>query len=197
MQERSSTFALIEDARAGDREALSLLFALNRRRLEVLIYFKLSTGARRVCELEDIRQETMLRAFRDLASFRYTSAGSFMRWLSSIADHVIVDRMRYLSRDRRAGDEVPFRSESNPLGPEPIDSKTPSRIFSNQEEIDLLVQRIHALPEDYRQAIVLAKLEGLSTGEIAEAMGKSREAVALLVYRAAKRLRAMASGTGV
>jgi DNA-directed RNA polymerase specialized sigma24 family protein len=50
---------------------------------------------------------------------------------------------------------------------------------------------LSALPEDYRQAILMAKIEGLSTAEMAERLGKSREAVALLVYRAVKRFRAL------
>ncbi len=136
-------------------------------------------------------QETCLRAFRDLDGFSYQSPGSFLRWLSAIADHVIVDRVRYAGRARRAGDEVPFRSPSNPQGPEPADTKTPSRLFAQQEAVERLLDHLAALPEDYRQAILMAKIEGLTTAEMAERLGKSREAVALLVYRAVKRFRAL------
>src|SRR5262249_23749172 len=114
----TSTFDLLEKARAGDEDALSRAFDQYRRRLAVLVHFKLSPQARQSCEVDDIVQETCLRAFRDLDRFQYQSPGSFLRWLSSIADHVIVDRVRYQGRARRAGDAVPFRSPSNPLGPE-------------------------------------------------------------------------------
>jgi RNA polymerase sigma factor (sigma-70 family) len=86
---------------------------------------------------------------------------------------------------------MPFRSESNPLGPEPADSRTPSRLFAQQEAVVRLLDRLGELPEDYRQAILLARIEGLSTAEMAERLGKSREAVAVLVYRAVKRFRAL------
>jgi len=195
MESPTSTFTLLEQAKAGDEAALSRAFEKYRRRLTVLVHFKLSPGARTFADVEDIVQEVCLRAFRDLDRFSYQSPGSFLRWLSSIADHAIVDRVRYRNRACRAGDEVRLRSESNPLGPEPADTKTPSRLLAQQEAVERLLARLERLPEDYREAIVMAKIEGLSTGEVAERLGKSREAVALLVYRALKRFRAICEGT--
>ena len=192
----TSTFTLLEQARAGDREALSRAFEKYQRRLAILIYYRLGAGARQFGEAEDMVQETCLRAFRDLDRFTWQSPDSFFRWLSSIAGHVIIDRARYHGRERRAGGEVPFRSESNPGGPEPADMCTPSRLFAQKQTIERLVSRLDALPDDYREALVLAKIEGLATAEIAERMGKSREAVALLVYRALKRLRALSGEKG-
>ena len=189
MESPTSTFTLLEKARAGNGEAMSQVFEQHRRRLAVLVHFKLSPRARGFSEVEDVVQETLLRAFRDVGRFTYQSPGSFLRWLSSIADHVIVDRVRYQGRERRAGQEVPFRSESNPLGPEPADTRTPSRLFAQQEAVERLLARLEALPENYREAILLAKIEGLTTQEMAERLGKSREAVALLVFRAVKRFR--------
>ncbi len=195
MEAPTSTFGLLEKARTGDEAALSELFAQYRRRLMVLVYFKLSPRQREEAELEDLVQEVCLRAFRDVDRFTYRTPGSFLAWMSAIADHVIADRVRYRNRECRAGEEVRFRSDSNPLGPEPADSRTPSRLLGQQEAVNLLLARLSRLPEDYRTAIVLARVEGLSTAEVAERMGKSREQVALLVYRAAKRLRELpASG---
>ena len=191
MESPTSTFTLLEQARGGDEAALSRAFEKYQKRLAVLVHFKLSPTARAFSEVEDVVQEVFLRAFRDLGQFHYRSQGSFLRWLSSIADHVIVDRVRYESRERRAGENVPFRSESNPGGPEPRDTRTPSRLLAQQEAVERLLDRLSALPEEYRQAILLAKIEGLSTAEMAERMGKSREAVALLVYRAVKRFRTL------
>jgi RNA polymerase sigma-70 factor, ECF subfamily len=188
MDEKTSTYGLLEQARQGDRESLSRMFEKHRRRLAVLAHFKLGEEARARLEVDDVLQETLLRAFRDLDGFRYQSPGSFMRWLSAIADHVILDRLRYLSRDRRAGEEVPFRSPSNPAGPDPRDSLTPSRVFLERENVRRLMEALEQLPEDYRRVILMIKLEGLPTAEAAQRMGKSREAVALLVYRAVKRL---------
>lgn len=172
MESPTSTFTLLEKAKAGDEDALSTAFEKYQRRLAVLVHFKLSPHERDFSEVEDVVQETCLRAFRDIQRFSYQSPGSFLRWLSSIADHVIVDRVRYRKRGRRAGEHVPFRSPSNPLGPEPADTRTPSRLFAQQETVERLLAQLSALPEDYREAILMAKIEGLSTAEIAERLGK-------------------------
>jgi RNA polymerase sigma-70 factor (ECF subfamily) len=185
----TSTFDLLEQARNGDEPALSRAFERYRRRLAVLVHFKLGARVREFADVDDVVQETCLRAFRDIARFSYQSPGSFFRWLSAIADHVIADRVRYQNRECRAGEAVRFRSDTNPLGPDPADTKTPSRLLAQREAVQRLLDRLDALPEDYRQAILLAKIERLSTAEMAERLGKSREAVALLVYRAVKRFR--------
>jgi RNA polymerase sigma-70 factor (ECF subfamily) len=195
MDSPTSTFALLEQAKGGDEQALSRAFERYRRRLAVLIHYKLSPQAREFSDVEDLVQETCLRAFRDLDRFTYLSPGSFLRWLSTIADHAIVDRARYRNRQRRAGEELPFRSDSNPLGPDPADSRTPSRLFAQQQAIERLLARLDALPEDYRQVIIHTRIEGLTTAETAERMGKSRETVALLVYRALKRFRVLCQET--
>jgi RNA polymerase sigma-70 factor (ECF subfamily) len=191
MESPTSTFSLLEQARAGDREALSRAFEKYQRRLAVLVHFKLIGRTGTFAEVDDIVQETLLRAFRDIQQFSYQAPGSFLRWLSAIADHVIVDRVRYQSRERRAAEEIPFRSDSNPRGPEPADAQTPSRLMAQKEAVERLLARLEALPEDYRKAILMAKIEGLSTAEMAVQLGKSREAVALLVYRAVKRFRTL------
>ena len=195
MDSPTSTFALLEQAKGGDEQALSRAFERYRRRLAVLIHYKLSPQAREFSDVEDLVQETCLRAFRDIDRFTYLAPGSFLRWLSAIADHAIVDRARYQNRQRRAGEEVAFRSDSNPLGPEPSDSRTPSRLFAQQQAVERLLARLDALPEDYRQVLIHTRIEGLTTAETAQLMGKSREAVALLVYRALKRFRVLCQET--
>jgi RNA polymerase sigma-70 factor (ECF subfamily) len=196
MRFASSTSALLDQAKAGDADSLSRALERNRRRLTVLVHFKLGPRARQLSDAEDVVQEVYLRAFRAIGQFTCESPGSLLRWLSVIADRVIVDRARYQGREKRAGEEVPFRSPSNPLGPEPLDTRTPSRLLAQQEAVARLLARLNALPEEYRRAILMAKIEGLSTAEMAEQLGKSREAVALLVYRAVKRFRTICEAAG-
>lgn len=190
----TSTFGLLDRVHKGDREAFALLFDQYSRRLAVLIHYRLSAELRASLEIDDVLQEVFFRAFRDIGKFEYRSPGSFMNWLSKIAGHVIIDLARFHGREQRqAVETVPFRSDSNPRGPQPVDSMTPSRILRENEEVDTLIGKLSALPGDYREAILLAKVEGLSTAEVAERMGKSREAAALLVHRAVKRFRSMAA----
>ncbi len=186
---RTEAFELIERMRQGDRDSFTLLFEKYKRRLTILIYYKLSPKSRLPEDVEEILQETFLAAFQDLAQFQYRSPGSFLNWLSRIAEHVIADEARFQNRQKRRGGHVTrFRSESNPNGPDPEVSITPSRILMQQQEVEALFEKLNDLPPQYRE-ILLAKIEGLSTKEMAERFGKPREAVAVLLHRAVRRFR--------
>ena len=192
MKPISSSQGLIERIKDGDREALSALFEKHRPRLAVLIHYRISPELRSFFEVDDILQEAFLEAFRDFDQFTYQSPGSFMSWLARIADHVMADLARSQGRQKRhAAEMLRFRSESNPLGPEPLDSKTPSRILAEEEGLRRLLAKLNSLPENYRQAILLMKVEGLSTQEAAARLGKSNDATALLLHRALKRFRSL------
>lgn len=188
---QTTTPELVERAKQADSRAFSQIFRKYRPRLAVLIHYRLGSELRRYGDVDDVLQETFFRAFRDLASFKYEAPGSFMSWLARIAGHVIADLARSQSRKKRQADFVAFRSASNPGGPEPADSKTPSRIFSEEEGLRRLLASLDSLPEDYREIILLVKIEGLSTGEAAERLGKSNPAVSLLLHRAIKRFRSL------
>lgn len=188
----TSTFDLVERFRQGDDTAFRALFQKYKPRLSVLVRYKLSDSLRTRIEIEDIVQEVFLEASKDIGHFTYRSPGSFMSWLSRIADHVITDEARAQARQKRAaGELVRFRSASNPNGPDPVDPATPSRILMQNENVEKLFAQLEALPPDYRDAILMAKVECLSSGEMAERMGRSREAVAVLLCRALQRLRTL------
>jgi RNA polymerase sigma-70 factor (ECF subfamily) len=190
MDAPTSTFDLLERLRAGDGDAFRLLFEKYRRRLAVLIHYKLRADLRGQVEVDDLLQEVFLIASREMDKFSYRSPGSFMAWLARIADHVVIDAARFQGRQKRhAAEMLRFRSVSNPGGPEPVDSRTPSRLLREREGYDSLLGRLNQLPEDYRQVILLAKVEGLSTKEMAERLGRSPEAVAVLLHRAIQRFR--------
>jgi DNA-directed RNA polymerase specialized sigma24 family protein len=64
-------------------------------------------------------------------------------------------------------------------------------VLAEKEGYSSLLARLDSLPEQYREVILLAKVEGLETAEIAERLGKSREATALLLHRAVGRFRSI------
>ena len=190
MDSATSTFGMVERFKRGETEAFGLIFRKYRRRLAVLVHYKMSSELRRVVEVDDILQEVFLAAAQDMGNFTYQSPGSLMAWLSRISDHVIVDAARYQHRDKRHAEEMlRFRSESNPAGPEPVNRETPSQVFLRAESIEILLKKLDALPTEYREMILLAKFEGLTTKEISERAKKSRESVALTLHRALKRFR--------
>jgi RNA polymerase sigma-70 factor (ECF subfamily) len=194
MESQTSTHDLVELVKQGDHDAFGRLFDKYRPRLAVLAHYKLGSQLRRDANVDDILQETLLRAYRHIDQFRYQKPGSFMNWLTRIAGNVIAEMGRSQNRLKRAGEHVRFRSESNPGGPDPAHSHTPSRIFSENEALSLFLEKLDQLPEDYRRIILLSKVEGFTTSEVAERLGKTSEATALLLHRAIKRLRSLQEG---
>jgi RNA polymerase sigma-70 factor (ECF subfamily) len=190
MESATSSFGLIDRIKHGDREAFTPLFEKYRPRLAVLIHYRLGPQLSTKVDIDDILQETLLKAYREFDRFSYRGPGSFLHWLSRITEHVIADLARYHGRDmRRATEVVPFRSASNPDGVEPVDTRTPSRLMALDERLRQLLAKLDALPDQYREVILLSKIEGLDTGEVAARMKRSREATALLLHRALKQLR--------
>lgn len=190
MEMPTTTLGLIERVKRGDTEAFGQLFRKYQRRLAVLIHYRIGPELKGHVEVDDILQETFFLASQQMNQFIYRTPGSFMSWLSRIANHVIIDVARFHGRHKRDGGErLRFRSESNPGGPEPADFNTPSRLFAQEERVRMILKKMDELPEEHRQVILLAKFEGLSTLEISERLGKSREAVAVLLHRALKRFR--------
>lgn len=190
MEPATSSLRLIDRIKNGDREAFSPLFEKYRPRLAVLIHYRLGPQLRQFVEVDDLLQETFLKAFNDMGRFEYRTPGSFMLWLAAIAEHVIVDLARSHGRQKRHANEiVGFRTESRPDGVELVDSKTPSRLLTEKQRVQDLLEKLDALPDEHRQVILMAKIEGLSTQEMAERLGRSRGATALLLHRAIKRFR--------
>jgi RNA polymerase sigma factor (sigma-70 family) len=190
MDLHTSTFELVRRFQNGDENAFSLIFRKYQRRLAVLVHYKMSADLRSRMEVDDILQVVFFAAARSLDRFNYQTPGSLMAWLSRLADNAIVDAARFENREKRRAEEfLMFRSEINPQGVEPVDFETPSRVFARNETIDRLLHSLDALPAAYRHAILFAKFEGLTTSELAERIGKSREDASLLLHRALKRFR--------
>ena len=189
MASHTTSYDLLERIRQGDRDAFTPLFERCKPRLETWVRYRMGPRLRAFVEIEDVLQETLLRAYRELDQFTYRSPGSFQRWLFAIAGHVLSDTARYRGREKRRGDPVPLRSDSQPAGFEPVDSRTPSRLLREREQLERLFARLDELPSQYREVILLARVEGLSTRETAERLGKTRESTALLLHRALKELR--------
>lgn len=190
MNLQTSTCDLVERFKKGDQSAFSLLFGKYHRRLAVLVHYKMGQELRGRLEVDDILQDVFLAAAQGLDRFTYQTPGSFMAWLSRIANDAVVDAARHENRKKRHAEELlRFRSQSNPNGPEPVDFSTPSRVFAQQESLQILLRKLDTLSAEYREVILLAKFEGLTTGEISGRLGKSRETVALTLHRALKRFR--------
>jgi RNA polymerase sigma factor (sigma-70 family) len=119
-------------------------------------------------DVDDVVQESYLRAWRRHLVLPIASAGSF---LFAVARHVAIDTLR---RRRRS----PIEATADPAAVDATDpSAGASDAVCSMEELDLLADAISSLPPRCRQIVILRKLHGLSQKEIAAQMGISERTV--------------------
>jgi RNA polymerase sigma-70 factor (ECF subfamily) len=142
-------------------------------------------------ESMDLVQEVLIEAIKDLGDFTFSSNGDFLRWLSSIVENTIrdnVDRIHAAKRDVRRQvslDRVAAHTNRSGLDAHfPAATTTPSMVLFLREDLDKLEQAMDRLKPQYREVLVLAKIEGLSCKEIAARQKKNPAAVAMSLSRA-------------
>ena len=187
----NKTQNLVTLAREGDEIALNQLCRVYAARVLWLVRLRMGKELRAKLESMDVVQDVLIYALRDLGDFTYKTEGDFVRWLSRVVENRLRDNLDKLHADKRdIRKEVRLNShriaaEDSLVGvAEPVDTTTPSAIMSKSEDFDRLARAIDALTPEYREVIVLAKIEGLSYREIGGRLGKSADAVRMLVSRA-------------
>ncbi|MBN1420629.1 MAG: sigma-70 family RNA polymerase sigma factor [Planctomycetes bacterium] len=185
MDAEERTRSLIERAQGGDQEAFRELMSVHREDLEAVIRARLGPRLRGRIQVDDVLQETSLRAFRGLSSFRAQDAGSFVRWLVRIAINVI----REAARRERRHVIVPL------TGDVPGSGVSQSTAMRRNERFDRLQGTLNALGPEFRQVILLARIERLPIKVVAERMGRSPGAVTQLLWRAMQKLKATFGST--
>jgi RNA polymerase sigma-70 factor (ECF subfamily) len=145
-------------------------------------------------EADDLVQETFLRVHKQLASLRDPATVS--PWLYRIATNVAYDRLRQRARQPAPGTKD-TGSEGSSLPEDPPDRDAPriDQAFEQAEMSACVQEFIEELPDDYRAAILLHDLQGLTNPEIAEVLGCSLDTVKIRLHRARQKLReALATG---
>ncbi|MCL2871502.1 MAG: RNA polymerase sigma factor RpoE [Betaproteobacteria bacterium] len=180
MSERKVDQQLVTRAQQGDKKAFGLLVAKYQRRLARL----LSRLIRDPVEVEDLTQETFIKAYRSLPNFRGESA--FYTWLYRIGINTAKNHLA--SSGRRARVSALFVTAEVAKNIEGAvllrNAATPEGELMSKE-IALAVSRATAaLPEDLRFAVVLREIEGLSYEEIAEVMNCPIGTVRSKIFRA-------------
>lgn len=179
MGDREIDQALVERAQAGDKHAFELLVAKYQRKLARL----LSRFIRDPAEVEDVAQETFIKAYRALPSFRGDSA--FYTWLYRIAINTAKNYL--VSQGRRAPTSTEFDAEEAEGFEEADllrDVDTPEAALLTKEIGETVTAAMEALPEELRTAITLREIDGLSYEEIAQAMNCPIGTVRSRIFRA-------------
>ncbi|CAM5200079.1 RNA polymerase sigma factor RpoE [Oligella ureolytica] len=177
--EREIDAALVKRAQAGEKRAFELLVTKYQRRILRLLGRILHNQS----DVEDIAQETFLKAYRALPKFRNESA--FYTWLYRIAVNTARNHISSKHNQVFVSDQIESRDgETFSLLDNLTDGETPETHMHNRELIEALQAALDELPEQLRQAIVLRELEGLSYEEISTAMDCPVGTVRSRIFRA-------------
>lgn len=159
-------WALVERARAGDREAFGDLFQRHYAAV-----FRVARSRLPHALAEDATAETFARAWAALPRYKRTAA-PFVAWLYGIARNVANDTVR---RSRRADSQADLEDRAH----DP---------WVGHAEQQALADALATLPEEQRQVIELKYLLGLTNDEVGAALGKKPGAVNAQQWRALRAL---------
>lgn len=182
MGESDPDLLLVERVKRGDMRAFEMLVVKYQRRIERLI----GRMVRDADLVQDIAQESFIRAYRALPQFRGESA--FYTWLYRIAVNTAKKALMDRKRDPLVLESSMAVSEdgeeTSRIENELSDGATPEAMLASKEIAAAVNSAIDALSEELRQAITLREIEGLSYEEIAEVMNCPIGTVRSRIFRA-------------
>lgn len=168
-------------AQAGDGAAYRQLLSSISPHLKSLAWRSGLSGS----DGEDMVQDILLTIHT--VRHTYDPSRPFGPWLTAVARHRIIDRLR--QRGRTAGREISFSDDHETFG------QDESNLHEEASEARRLRSAIATLPDGQRQAVELLKLKELSLKEASAISGQSEVALKVSVHRAIKRLRTLLSGS--
>lgn len=180
---------LIQLAKTGSVAAFEQLVEAYDQKLYNMAYRMLGNRE----DARDMTQEAFLRAYRSLDGFREES--SFSTWIFRIAKNACLDRIRKRSQVQAVSIDEPIQTEEGQVQRElPSDLGDPEEYAEQQELSAVVHSALQELTDEYRTAVVLRDLQGLSYNEIAEVMEVSLGTVKSRIYRGRQALKEVLSG---
>ena len=171
--EISEVISLIKQATEGDRGAFEDLM----RSYSGFVYSLAFRMLGRRADAEDVFQETFLRAWSHLNSFR--SGGNFTHWIKRIATNLCIDRLKARKRQHAfENDQV-----------EEVGSWEGEQQYGDEQE--QVNQLLAQLPVNHRAAVVLFYLEDQSVEEVALTLKQKPATVKVWLFRARQKMKAV------
>ena len=168
VDERDREAALVEQVRAGDREAFGRLYARYGRVVHGILLARVPYG-----EVDDLVQDVFMTALRKIDTLR--DAGAFGPWVAMIA------RNRAMDFHRRSRETTEI-------------TEAVAQTKASQREAVEVLNLIRQLPEAYREPMILRFIEGMTGPEIAERTGLAPASVRVNIHRGMKILRERLAG---
>lgn len=175
---------LIARILAGEKEQFHELI----RPFERMVYLTLISILKNETDAEDAAQETVVSAYRHLASFR--GDAKFSTWLTTIAINEGRKRLRKAKGSAEESIEELGEDRDGDFTPAPLTDwrEIPLEALERKELREALRSAVAELPGIYRQVFILRDVEGLNIEETAEALGINRGAVKVRLHRARMKL---------
>ncbi|MCL2589594.1 MAG: RNA polymerase sigma factor RpoE [Betaproteobacteria bacterium] len=179
MSDREIDQQLVERVQSGDKQAFGLLVSKYQRKLHRL----LARLVRDPAEVEDLTQETFIKAYRALGSFRGESA--FYTWLYRIGINTAKNHLAVQVRRMPVSTGMDSSEMEGIEGADRLrDFDTPERQLMTRQIALTVDEAMAGLPGELRETITLRELEGLSYEDIASAMDCPIGTVRSRIFRA-------------
>jgi RNA polymerase sigma-70 factor (ECF subfamily) len=177
------TLELLKKIQEGESEAWEELFRIYHDELLFSIRVQLGSHLRGFLQSEDVFQSVAMEAIKEAGAFEYRGEGSFRAYLHRMVQNKIRDLGDWAHAGKRAGG-VPL-SES-------ILSHMPSKevevTYFDMVRFEPLEKCMASLPKEMQEVLILRKIQGWSSKEVAQKLNKSDAAIRKLLSRAMGRL---------
>ncbi|EPP6704778.1 RNA polymerase sigma factor RpoE [Providencia rettgeri] len=177
MSEQLTDQILVEKVQKGDQQAFNLLVIKYQHKVASLVSRYVPQA-----DVPDVAQESFIKAYRAIGSFRGDSA--FYTWLYRIAVNTAKNYLVAQDRHPPASDLEASDAENFETASALKEISNPENLMLSDELKKVVFRTIESLPEDLRMAITLRELDGLSYEEIAEIMDCPVGTVRSRIFRA-------------
>jgi len=170
--------AVLERCRAQDPMAFRAFVVRYERMVFALLSRMLGHGP----EVEDLAQETFVRAYRAFPEFDLAGPARPSTWLLTIATRLALDARKKKKLDQTSLDDDDDAQRSR-------SGSTPEIALERRQLGDAISAAAARLPDDQCAALVLAEIHGLSIAEIAEALAVPENTAKTRLFRAREKMR--------
>ncbi|MEY4194021.1 MAG: hypothetical protein RLZZ226_389 [Pseudomonadota bacterium] len=169
---------LVQRVQRGDKKAFDVLVSKYQYKITQLV----SRYIKDPHEALDVAQESFIKAYRALPSFRGESA--FYTWLYRITINTAKNHIATRARRPSDGEIDVEEAEQFESGSRLRNQETPEGLLMTEELANVIQKALNDLPDELRTAITLREFDGLSYDEIAEVMNCPVGTVRSRIFRA-------------
>lgn len=185
----SDAESLVQGASRGDGEAIAALLERHLDSLRAYVRLRMGPRVRRWDSEEDVAQSVCREALEQMGAYTYRGEAAFRHWLFTLVRRKLADRDAHLRAEKRDVDRV-ISDAGNAAAAREIHGSfgTPSELAVRAETMARIEKALDGMPEVAREVVLMSRLAGLTTNEIAERLGQEPSSVRATLSRALARL---------